>query len=491
MRHFIAMLRDSFHEAIDGWIFLVMLIISGVLILLVASMSVSSVAVPEAIPKMLPQQQMMMVQPNRGDSKRIGLFNYQVAVSDVKTTAPAEKPWQTEASFTLTLTSLGFGGGGVEIEEGKDLKDVKPGDVKAIEGEGLLSDAVKSAVRYWATNPGSAKAEYTDALALEFVKHQVESVSGLRVEKVEKTGSKYRITTTGCESIRWPHEPSLFFGLWKMSFFQQPLGNLVYTVQSILVNGLGAWITLLAGVVVTAGFFPNLLRKGAIDLWLTKPIARPLILLYKYLGGLLFVFLLTAVTVGGVWVMIGLRTGVWNTGFLTCVFAITFYFAILYAMSTLLGVLTRNTIVSIVGTLVFWGLLFAIGTTNNIVTALDNIDSMRTTTVVKPKKDKMADEDKGAKPEGTTQESEPQPEVRVPPTLVTIVHMLNRVTPRTSDLDTLTTLLIGKGIVSEQEQRQARRLVGEIAWAEVIGVSVAYIGLFLGLAMIRFMTRSY
>ena len=34
---------------------------------------------------------------------------------------------------------------------------------------------------------------------------------------------------------------------------------------------------------------------------LSKPIRRPALLVYKYLGGLTFVFLLTAVTVLGVW----------------------------------------------------------------------------------------------------------------------------------------------------------------------------------------------
>ena len=44
-------------------------------------------------------------------------------------------------------------------------------------------------------------------------------------------------------------------------------------------------------------------------------------------GGLLFVLLLTTFTVGGVWLVIGLRTGVWAPGLLYCIFGITFYFA--------------------------------------------------------------------------------------------------------------------------------------------------------------------
>ena len=70
--------------------------------------------------------------------------------------------------------------------------------------------------------------------------------------------------------------------------------------------------------------------------------------------GLLFVFLLCVVTVGGVWLVVGLRTGVWSPGVLVSIFGITFYFAILYACSTLFGVLSRNAIVCIVVTIVFF-----------------------------------------------------------------------------------------------------------------------------------------
>ena len=47
-----------------------------------------------------------------------------------------------------------------------------------------------------------------------------------------------------------------------------------------------------------------MLQKGGgnSDLWITKPVGRPQLLLYKYLGGLTFVALLSVVAVGGTWV---------------------------------------------------------------------------------------------------------------------------------------------------------------------------------------------
>ena len=47
--------------------------------------------------------------------------------------------------------------------------------------------------------------------------------------------------------------------------------------------------------------------------------------------------------------MLGLRTGIWAPGVLIDIFGITFYFALLYAVSVLFGVLTRSPIVASVG----------------------------------------------------------------------------------------------------------------------------------------------
>ena len=58
--------------------------------------------------------------------------------------------------------------------------------------------------------------------------------------------------------------------------------------------------------------------------------------------------------------MLGFRSGLWGTGFLLTIFVLTSQFAIFYAVSTLLAVLTRSPIVCILGTIMTWGLLFGL-----------------------------------------------------------------------------------------------------------------------------------
>ena len=60
-------------------------------------------------------------------------------------------------------------------------------------------------------------------------------------------------------------------------------------------------VPLLYGVIITGFFIPNMLRKGTLDLLLVKPISRWTLLLYKYVGGLSFIFLNAAVAVIGIW----------------------------------------------------------------------------------------------------------------------------------------------------------------------------------------------
>ncbi len=492
MNKFLAMLKDSYREAVDGWILFIMLIFSGLVILLVASASFTPVEPEVALPRMVMGDDMRRVYADGGNSKRVGIFMYSVNMSDVVVGSKGAKPWETETRFTLYFVSTGFGPAGVEVDDAK-----QPKDAKQIEGGGLFSNSFQAAAMYWARKPGSLeKPKYTEELGKEFATHQLQNVAGLNVTSMEQiSAGKYRVTTSGTKSRNnWVHKPSLFFGLVPMSFLSGPLGSLVYLIESTLVNGIGAWVILLTGVIVTAGFVPNLLRKGNIDLWLTKPISRVLILIYKYLGGLMFVFLLTSWTICGIWLAIGLRTGILNTGLLTCVFGVTFYVAILYACSTLFGVLSRNALVSIATTLVFWCALWVIGFGHNWIKRIDSLDIERGSQRVRA----PANPDGKSKAKGEEKKDEEnnarEPDVVesiIPSWVVNTAEILNRTTPRTNDLDTLTTLLIARGLVSEADTKQAERAADEVAWGEVVGVSCAWIGIFLGLALLRFTTRSY
>ena len=94
------------------------------------------------------------------------------------------------------------------------------------------------------------------------------------------------------------YEPTVLFAVPLPAFAHCSLHGAVYWIEDYMVNGFGSWIGILVAVVLTAFFVPNMLRKGTVDMLLVKPIHRVDVLLYKYIGGLTFVFL-NAVVGGG------------------------------------------------------------------------------------------------------------------------------------------------------------------------------------------------
>jgi ABC-type transport system involved in multi-copper enzyme maturation permease subunit len=191
---------------------------------------------------------------------------------------------------------------------------------------------------------------------------------------------------------------------------------------------------------------------------LAKPIRRGALLIYKYVGGLSFIFINTAAVVLGVFLVLGLRSGLWVTGFLWMIPILTFFFAILYAASTLMGVLTRSAIVAILVTVAFWFVCFLAGTFHGVLYAMKQI----------------------------------QPKDQLPAWAYVAADSVHAVLPRTSDLGLLTDRLVYEQVLTEAEiRRNQLNLAPPVNWIESVSVSFGWVVLLLGLACWRFATKDY
>ncbi len=101
-------------------------------------------------------------------------------------------------------------------------------------------------------------------------------------------------------------------------------------------------LCLLLSIFSCSSFIPSMLEKGNIDLLLSKPVSRTELLIGKYAGGLLVVFINILFMIIGVWLIIGLKFGYWNFTFLYSSLIITFTFAVLYSLIVLFGVITQG-----------------------------------------------------------------------------------------------------------------------------------------------------
>jgi hypothetical protein len=304
----------------------------------------------------------------------------------------------------------------------------------------------------------------TDAQMEEFIKDQFSAFAGMdaavtRVKTgVEEPVYAFEVTTSGGSAVRgWPHATKIFFGAFTLDD-ETPLGGMLWVIEDIIINRFGGTLALLVGMIITAFFIPNMLRKGSVDLMISKPIGRSQLLIYKYIGGLTFMFLVTAFTVGGIWFVLAVRSGYWNPAFLGAIPVLTFTFAILYAVSTLVAVFTRSAVAAMLITVGFAFFLFIVG---QIKGAYDD--------------NRAADPDRQRSP-----------------WVAFLIDNGHDVLPRTRELDLLIRRLITEGTLTPAMQRIAVQNAGEPApLVETFGVSLAHIVAMLGLSCWWFSKRDY
>jgi len=123
----------------------------------------------------------------------------------------------------------------------------------------------------------------------------------------------------------------------------------------------------LIAIVVTAPIVPRMFEGGAIDLLLSKPVSRSLLFLSKFFGGCAFTLVNAAFLIIGMWLIIGLRLGVWSNGLLLSIPVYLFLFVLYYSISAAAGVVYRGPIISVVMVFVFWFLCFVVGTAKDMI----------------------------------------------------------------------------------------------------------------------------
>jgi hypothetical protein len=311
-------------------------------------------------------------------------------------------------------------------------------------------------------------------------------VTGVRVLPAPGPGQVvFEVTTrpTAGTLRVWPCDSTMLFGLLPLSGFWDflnqagspnpqlsaphqeaapALGLQVYVIEELLVNGFGSWGTVLVSILVTAFFVPNMLQKGTLEMLLVKPLRRWRLLVYKYLGGLIFIALNASLAVGGVWLALALRSGIWCHTLLLLVPVLTFGFAVLYAVSVLVSVLTRSPVVSILITCLVWLLFYGVGRAHLY----------------------FHDQPGGGR-------SVPAARGGAEEAIAAAVDVLHVVLPRTKDLDALTSDLLLRDLMPGLMGDRPAPPPDAPRWGESLAVSCGFIAVMLGLACLRFSTKDY
>ncbi len=155
----------------------------------------------------------------------------------------------------------------------------------------------------------------------------------------------------------------LFFGWYRMP--NAPLSTAHPDYRAIIgmilnhlfVDWYVGWIVCLLGLVATAGIFPSLTERGTIDSVLARPLSRWSLFFAKYVGGLFFIAIQSAVFVVLLFVVVGWRWKEWFPGLLWAVPLIILLFSYLFCMCVAFGIWTRSAMASFLLTVAVWFLV--------------------------------------------------------------------------------------------------------------------------------------
>jgi ABC-type transport system involved in multi-copper enzyme maturation permease subunit len=460
---FLAFLQDSYREAKSGWMLQIMLVLSILLMLLVLSIGFRPVTLEDELGSQLGlMNRLLESDPHRFEE----IGKPRLSIENVTSSNPAE-PWNADYSFDYVVSTP------------------SPEDMKKATKSGMpvYRDDAQEFLRN--------QLQFLDHVEVtggppEFQNKSARKKKGEEVEDpkapLPPKEARYKVTTKGTKAedrLAWRHQISVLFAV-EIPYAFISLRQGVYLIEKWLVNGIGIWVLLFVAVVVTAGFVPNMLAKGSLDLLVSKPIGRVRLLLYKYTGGLLFILILTTVTVLGVWAAIGLRSGIWTTNFLAIIPVMTFYFAVLYAFSTLAAVFTRNTLVAILMTGLAWGLMWGIGKVNDGI-------ANRAEQLAKLKAD-------AGTPEAVLKEIQSDQPLWgfIPKASFPVFTTLHAITPRTYQLDDRLGRVIAEGVLTPNLMKTTDYTTPpKASWVEMVLVSLAGIGVLLSIACWRFSSRDY
>ena len=342
---FLAILKDSLRETLDVKLLYVLMGLSLLVVLFAGSVTYKPVTVEEQTRFIFEKAINFQMEAQLQQKFQKARLKPSFVLSDFKRTDNGDpaKPWQGDYQFiySLKLEQLG-------AREAKDIFNKE--DVEEF-------DKAREEIAH-ELRPEDLQQLFTAVLSY------LKNVHVERIDSDDKNELRFVVTSKGTRienSKGWFYRPYLFFGLVDTHIPFLTLGNIVEFIGDKIIGWFGAAFTMLISTIMVASFLPNMLNKGTVDLLLVKPIHRTTLFLYKFLGGLLFMILNTVVIIVGVYLALGLQTGLWTHSLLVCIPIFTLQFAIFYSVMALAAVFTRGAVVSIFGAMMTWGLLFLVG----------------------------------------------------------------------------------------------------------------------------------
>jgi ABC-type transport system involved in multi-copper enzyme maturation permease subunit len=166
----------------------------------------------------------------------------------------------------------------------------------------------------------------------------------------------WRIAATASRpaELRSPWKLGWFFGAFDQEVTELSPAEMVLSIEVGVANGFVGLVGILIVLVTFASSIPEMVRKGAIELVLARPIGRVRLLLLRYAAAVAAVLMVTSGILAACGISLWIKSGVADPRLVLCGATATAVFAILFPVSMLLGVTTRNPTLATLGSIGFW-----------------------------------------------------------------------------------------------------------------------------------------
>ena len=133
------------------------------------------------------------------------------------------------------------------------------------------------------------------------------------------------------------------------------LTKLVFSIQAF-VGGAAYWVATLLGLFATAPILASSLESGRASLLFSKPARRATILNAHTTGVIAVATLIAIYLLGMVFLVMSLKSGIWNFRFLLAIPVVVVMFSVMYSIMVLITVAFRSSALSLIIT---YGIIFS------------------------------------------------------------------------------------------------------------------------------------
>lgn len=136
---------------------------------------------------------------------------------------------------------------------------------------------------------------------------------------------------------------------------QRSYHELLLYFQGMVANWLGGAFAMALAIVFVARDFPTLLAPGGAEHVLARPHSRRAVFWARWSCSVAVFALLPLLLVGGAFLAVGLRAGLWNWPYLLAIPLVVLQFACMSALAALFGVWTRSATAATLASFLAWG----------------------------------------------------------------------------------------------------------------------------------------